>query len=101
MHKQHNQQPNQHGSKPDKAQLSVLHFNHALKCLLPGLGRHQWQHPFNHQHKTESKQQCRVQDSVISNYLLGVARPEFRMYLKKSEPGSKTKTSLLLLKLLR
>lgn len=37
----------------------------------------------------------------LKRYLPPVVRPELRMYLKKSEFGSSTMTSLLLLKLLR
>lgn len=102
MHKQHYQKAGQHGSQADKTQLTILHFHHALKGLPPSLRGYQRQHSLNNQYKTKSQQQCRVQLVKSLAYLLELLpRPELRMYLKKSELGSNTSTSLLLLKLLR
>lgn len=95
----HNQgESTSHGNGPHETQLAIAQFGGTANGITPECRCRQWKNTFQHQHK--GKRNHPVTRHRNTAYLVPLARGFF-MYLKKSELGSSTMTSLLFLKLSR
>src|SRR6187455_2914510 len=95
-HERQQQNPAQHGGKPDKPHLAVGQFGDTAKGLAPQAGGEKRQQALYDQHQRQRGQQIFTHARSALRYLDGLL---FFRYLKNSELGSSTSTSPLFLKL--
>src|SRR5450759_21531 len=100
--KEKQQHPGQHRGEADKTQLAIGLFSDAAEGFAPETGSQERQQPFDDQHQRQRGQQDFTHGDPSGSrprrYLDGLL---FLKYLKNSELGSSTNTSLLFLKLCR
>lgn len=87
-------QPGQHGHQSENAQLPVANDCDAIYCTAPQRRRHERGNTLENEHQPHGRKKMTRQ----SRYGYLPPLPGVLKYLKKSELGSMTRTSLLLLK---